>query len=113
MGVTSAPRGAGLPPLFPHKATPIQSGLPKGRRPGPAGLFLVTAFFAAGAVYAATLNHPGRTGSCGCGVAPVTDSANPPATHAYQNTACAVLCLFLAIRARPGGETNEKSLQRT
>ena len=82
-------------------------------RRGPLGLFLSAAFFIAGAVYAVTLNQQGWTGSCGCAIAPVTDSANPLVTHAYQNTACAVLCLFLAIRARPGGVPHEEALQET
>jgi hypothetical protein len=82
-------------------------------RRGPLGLFLSAAFFITGAVYAVTLNQQGWTGSCGCAVAPLTDSANPLMTHAYQNTACAVLCLFLAIRARPGGVSNEKPVQES
>lgn len=82
-------------------------------RPGPLGLFLSGAFFITGAAYAVTLNQQGWTGSCGCAVAPLTDSANPLMTHAYQNTACAVLSLFLGFRARPGGVSHEEAVQET
>lgn len=81
--------------------------------PGPLGLFLSGAFFITGAAYAGVLQRQGWTGSCGCGVAPLTDSANPLVTHAYQNTACAVLVLFLGFRARPGGVSNEEAVQET
>jgi hypothetical protein len=82
-------------------------------RPGPLGLFLSGAFFITGAAYALVLHRHAWTGSCGCGVAPLTDSANSLVTHAYQNTACAVLVLFLAFRARPGVVSNEEAVQET
>ncbi|MCC5824480.1 MAG: hypothetical protein LAT64_09600 [Phycisphaerales bacterium] len=73
-------------------------------RPGPLGLFLSGAFFLTGAMYAVVLNRHGWTGPCGCGVAPIAELANPLTTHAYQNTACAVLSFFLAFRARARGD---------
>ncbi len=75
------------------------------------GLFLSAAFFITGTAYAVVLNRNGWTGACGCGIAPVRDSTNPLTTHACLNTACAVLVLFLAIRARPGGVSHEEAPQ--
>jgi len=77
------------------------------------GLVLSGVFFIAGAAYSVTLNQHRYTGSCGCGVSAAPDAANQLIVHAYQNSASAVLCLFLGFRARLGGgyeneETNEE-----
>jgi uncharacterized membrane protein YphA (DoxX/SURF4 family) len=68
-----------------------------------AGLAAAGLFFIVGAGYAVLLDSRSYQGPCGCGIASAADSANPLRTHAYQNTACAALCLFLTFRARPGG----------
>lgn len=78
------------------------------------GLVLSGVFFAAGAAYSIVLDQNSYTGSCGCGVSAAPGAANQLIVHAYQNSASAVLCLFLGFRARRGGdfendETHEDS----
>ena len=82
-------------------------------RRGIAGLVLSGVFFAAGAAYSVILDQNSYSGSCGCGVSAAPDAANQLIVHAYQNSACAVLCVFLGFRARLGGvidneEANEE-----
>ena len=77
-------------------------------RKGQAGLVLSGVFFAAGAGYSLILDHNKYTGSCGCGVSAAPDAANQLIVHAYQNSASAVLCLFLGFRARLGGENENE-----
>lgn len=76
-----------------------------------AGLLLAGGFFVCGAAYAVLLQTRGWTGSCGCGVATVADSSNPLIRHAYQNAACAALCLFLGFRAKPEGDISHGETQ--
>jgi hypothetical protein len=78
-----------------------------------AGLIVSGLFFACGAAYAVMLSKGGWTGDCGCGVVTVVEASDPMIAHAYQNTACAVLCLFLGFRVQPGGGSDEtKALDR-
>lgn len=81
---------------------------------GGLGLVLSGVFFGFGAVYSVVLDQNKYTGGCGCGVSAAPDAANQLIVHAYQNSACAVLCVFLGFRARLGGvieneEANEES----
>lgn len=75
-----------------------------------AGLIVSGLFFASGAAYAVLLSKSGWTGECGCGVTTVVEATDPMIAHAYQNTACAVLCLFLGFRANPGGGLDETKI---
>ncbi len=76
---------------------------------GGLGLVLSGVFFAAGAMYAIVLNKQNYQGDCGCGVTVASGSANQLVVHAYQNSASAVLCLFLGFRARLEGDGHEES----
>ncbi len=81
-------------------------------RRGGLGLVLSAAFFIAGAGYSIYLSQHQYQGSCGCGVSVARGSEHELMIHAYQNAACAALCLFLGVRARkPGkGEDDESKV---
>ncbi len=73
-------------------------------RKGGLGLLLSAIFFLSGAAYSITLEGKNYQGDCGCSMSVALDSSNTLRSHTYQNTACAVFCLFLGIRAKPVGK---------
>lgn len=69
-------------------------------RRGGLGFAVSGVFFILGAVYSVFLSQNQNQGGCGCGVSIAADSEHELVIHAYQNAACAVLCLFFGVRAR-------------
>ncbi len=69
-------------------------------RRGGLGFAVSGVFFIVGAVYSVYLSQHQYQGGCGCGVSIAADSEHELVIHAYQNAACAVLCLFFGVRAR-------------
>ena len=107
LGLTNA--GAGGFFVFTVLTLAVLIALLLFRRSG-LGLVLSGVFFVVGAAYSIVLDQNSYTGSCGCGISAAPDAANQLIVHAYQNSASAVLCLFLGFRARlGGGSENEEA----
>ena len=79
-------------------------------RKGGLGLLLSAIFFLSGAAYSMTLEGKNYQGDCGCGITTAPNATNQLRIHTYQNSACAVLCIFLGFRPNTKGDSYEKCI---